>query len=415
MEGEPLNILYWLRSDLRLHDNPALRRFGQASAGLVLWCPSRSQKRAGDFRRSFLWASLGAIAADMRSLGATVRIEDKDIREVLPELLRSQVFDLILFSEEPCTEERQDEAWVRSLDVPCESFSSRSLLHETNLNFSVKDIPEVFTHFRKKVEADLRIEQVLPTPDRLPGSQVPTPETGLSLNSIADRVTHAHPKIRGGETLGLARLTEDIWDLDRLRFYKETRDGLLNWNDSSKLSPWLAAGALSPRLVYAEIKRYEAERVQNQSTYWLFFELLWRDYFHWISLKWGSRLFTGMKACRLSEDENRSFESWKKGQTGQEFIDAHMRELRETGWMSNRGRQNVANFLVKPLGVDWRLGAAYFEEQLIDYDPCSNWGNWAYQAGVGQDPRNRRFDPLQQATLYDPDGVYQRIWNAKDG
>ncbi len=72
----------------------------------------------------------------------------------------------------------------------------------------------------------------------------------------------------------------------------------------------------------------------------------------------------------------------------------------------------MANYLVKTLGGDWRIGAAYFEEQLIDYDPASNWGNWAYQAGVGQDPRDRRFDPAHQAALYDPEGLYVRRWNA---
>jgi deoxyribodipyrimidine photo-lyase len=88
-----------------------------------------------------------------------------------------------------------------------------------------------------------------------------------------------------------------------------------------------------------------------------------------------------------------------------------MIELRETGFMSNRGRQIVASYLINDLKVDWRYGAAYFEEQLVDYDVCSNWGNWAYLAGVGNDPRsNRYFDTTKQAETYDRNGDYRKRW-----
>jgi deoxyribodipyrimidine photo-lyase len=92
-----------------------------------------------------------------------------------------------------------------------------------------------------------------------------------------------------------------------------------------------------------------------------------------------------------------------------------MRELAATGWMSNRGRQNVASYLVHDLGLDWQMGAWWFEALLLDYDVASNWGNWQYAAGVGLDPRSqgsgqRRFNPAKQASQYDPDGTYVRLW-----
>lgn len=87
-----------------------------------------------------------------------------------------------------------------------------------------------------------------------------------------------------------------------------------------------------------------------------------------------------------------------------------MTELNQTGWMSNRGRQNVASYLAKIVKIDWRLGAAYFEKKLIDYDASSNWGNWAYLAGVGQDPRDRIFNTASQAQRYDKEGHYRRLW-----
>jgi deoxyribodipyrimidine photo-lyase len=88
-----------------------------------------------------------------------------------------------------------------------------------------------------------------------------------------------------------------------------------------------------------------------------------------------------------------------------------MRELKLTGFMSNRGRQNVASYFIDQLKQDWRIGARYFEQQLIDYDVSSNWGNWAYQAGVGNDPRGKRvFDTQKQAKDYDGKMEYRRLW-----
>jgi len=105
------------------------------------------------------------------------------------------------------------------------------------------------------------------------------------------------------------------------------------------------------------------------------------------------------------------FKAWRDGRTGVPFIDANMRELKETGWMSNRGRQNVASFLIKDLGLDWRLGAEWFESQLLDHDVCSNYGNWNYAAGIGNDPReNRKFNIVKQGLDYDTDGDYVRLW-----
>ncbi|MFM7128173.1 MAG: FAD-binding domain-containing protein, partial [bacterium] len=115
-----------------------------------------------------------------------------------------------------------------------------------------------------------------------------------------------------------------------------------------------------------------------------------------------------MKKWVLNFDQ---LQLWREGKTGIPFVDANMRELLMTGFQSNRGRQNVASFLVKNLGIDWRAGAEWFESQLIDYDVCANWGNWAYVAGVGNDPRqDRYFHVIKQARDYDPDARYVKTW-----
>ena len=168
-------------------------------------------------------------------------------------------------------------------------------------------------------------------------------------------------------------------------------------------------------MVYHELKRYEAERGANESTYWLFFELLWRDFFRFMGKKHGSKIFQiggtrGVADPRWKNDPD-LLQSWIDGKTGIPFVDANMLELKHTGFMSNRGRQNVASYLVKDLGVNWQMGAEYFESVLIDYDVCSNWGNWNYVAGVGSDPREDRYFNMEtQAKRYDPNGEYVRHW-----
>ena len=105
------------------------------------------------------------------------------------------------------------------------------------------------------------------------------------------------------------------------------------------------------------------------------------------------------------------FQRWKDGQTSNRFINANMNELRQTGWMSNRGRQNVASYLIYDLGLDWRKGAQWFEHKLIDYDPCSNYGNWLYISGYGSYTKEiRYFNTTIQSVLYDPTGKYAEDW-----
>ena len=128
----------------------------------------------------------------------------------------------------------------------------------------------------------------------------------------------------------------------------------------------------------------------------------------------GSRLFS-QKGFRDAAPQTgfhaQAFQRWVDGTTGDDFVDAGMRELAATGFSSNRARQNLASYLIHDMGLDWRYGAAYFESQLLDYDPASNWANWAYIAGVGTDPRPiRRFNTVKQANDYDPEGAFRNYW-----
>ena len=222
---------------------------------------------------------------------------------------------------------------------------------------------------------------------------------------------------QGGVEAGQKRAQKWIWESHNIFTYKITRNQLRGADFSSRFSPWLSLGCLSSREIFWEVKKYESKYSANESTYWLIFELLWRDFFQFLARVHGPKIFhrKGLHPERSltvePADAESLFSNWKMGTTMDPFINANMNELRLTGWMSNRGRQNVASYLINNLGLDWRRGAQWFEEQLIDYDPCSNYGNWLYLAGYGNDPRtNRCFNITKQAGLYDPTGSYQKDW-----
>eukprot|EP00035_Acanthoeca_spectabilis_P013856 m.260375 g.260375 ORF g.260375 m.260375 type:complete len:657 (+) comp15988_c0_seq1:192-2162(+) len=230
----------------------------------------------------------------------------------------------------------------------------------------------------------------------------------------------------GGETAGLARVQRWIGEQGGLASYVDTRNGLLGADFSSKFSPWLATGSLSPRTIIEAKTRWEAAHGASRSSYWLYFELLWRDWFSWMAVIAGPALFcpagplvalsaspprgNGWRAPKDGwKGGEAEFVAWAQGKTGWPLVDAGMRELAASGFSSNRARQNVASFLALDLGCDWRLGAAWFEACLIDHDPTSNYGNWAAAAGL-TGGRLNRFNSLKQSRDYDADGAFVRRW-----
>lgn len=257
--------------------------------------------------------------------------------------------------------------------------------------------------------------------DILPDPRSAVPFTNL--RSASDGKDGA--QLGGGEKAALRRLDHYVTDgVGKLSVYKQTRNGMLGADYSSKLSVYLAMGNISARQVLASVKSFEARSgIADQNTYWLIFELLWRDYMRLYALKYGRKMFylggmqgdTGRKKYPWGKDDS-LLSKWREGRTGYPIIDANMRELRATGFMSNRGRQIVASFLVRDLKQDWRFGAEWFESNLLDHDAGSNWGNWNYAAGVGADPReDRYFNIVKQGNDYDPQAEYIRTWVPEAG
>lgn len=389
------------------------RQFGTTSFGFP---------KTGAFRAQFLLEAVADLRNSLRSLGSDLVIRKGHPETLIPALVKQLDISAVYFHQEATAEEtaveRSLEQRLTELGTLVQSFWGATLYHPEDLPFEPSQLPEVFTQFRKAVEKQSSINPMFATAStRLTLPQVDCGDLPV-LNDFG--LDQPKPDSRavlafvGGESAAKARLADYFWKNDCLRRYKHTRNGLLGADYSSKFSPWLALGCLSPRYIFEAVQQYEEQRVANPSTYWLVFELIWRDYFRFICVKHGDRIFysSGLRQIGIpwKQDKDR-FEQWQLGETGIPFVDANMRELMLTGFMSNRGRQNVASFLTKNLGIDWRMGAEWFESRLIDYDVCSNYGNWNYTAGVGNDARGfRYFNIPKQARDYDAKGDYVKYW-----
>ncbi|GCA80710.1 DASH family cryptochrome [Microcystis aeruginosa] len=426
-----MRVLIWYRNDLRVHDHEAIYRAIQEQLEIIpFYCFDERQfaltsygfPKTGKFRAKFLLESVADLRQSLESLGGNLIIRRGKPEEIIPQLVQELQIAKVYYHQEVTAEELAVEKAVNKalsgFPVQIKTFWTATLCHPDDLPFTLNQLPELFTNFRKQVERHWEIRTTYPSPKKL--TKLPKIDWG-NLPSLND-LGLTEPildwggvlSFQGGEMAGKSRVKEYIWDSDSLKTYKETRNEMLGTNYSSKFSAWLSFGCLSPRYIYEEVKKYEQKRVKNDSTYWLIFELLWRDFFRFICSKHGNKIFykSGLQELNLPwlEDWER-FNLWCEGKTGYPLVDANMRELAATGFMSNRGRQNVASFLTKNLGIDWRMGAEWFESLLIDYDVCSNWGNWNYTAGVGNDARGfRYFNIPKQSKDYDPKGDYLRHW-----
>lgn len=400
-------VVYWFRNDLRITDNPAFalacEQYDKVFAVYVHDPKNEAQtawgfERMGAQRQVFLAERLHDLKLQLAVHGIELTELHGSPKDALSAFAKAQKTTQIYCEDIAAPEEQAEIDALQAAGLQVKTLWQSSLLEPADLPFDVQNLPAVFTAFRNKVEKQglKPREPKEPLKPLLPSEDLP--------ESAAEK--HLKNYFAGDFALT----------------YKLTRNQPMNWSPdqhfSTKFSPWLACGAISAPMIYAELKRFEANRCANDSTYWIGFELLWRDYFRFLHLQNGQKLYRkqGLGSIELAKVSNnkQGFKRWCEGQTGEPLVDAGMRELTATGWLSNRMRQMVASYLIYDLGGDWRAGAAWFESQLIDYDVYSNQGNWLYIAGRGTDPRGgRRFNPQMQAQQHDADGVYRRFWGAK--
>ncbi|KAI0388785.1 DASH family cryptochrome [Xylariaceae sp. FL0594] len=509
---EPGVLIYILRHDLRITDNPILHHLASnPDHGFTHLLPlyvvpphqvevsgflkegeqspypeARSEVgrfwRCGPHRARFFAQSVWNLKENFSSLGndLTIRIgKPAEVVKGLVEGLRQfqrEVSAVWMVSEEGY-EEAQDEKEVAetcsTLGINFQPWvDEKYLIDDRDVKIeNPQALPDVFTTYRKMNEP-LR-ERPRPTkprpspgslPDPVETEQIPSQmgpfEIPPSLDAFeaallrpiqaevpdvppVDENKSAHP-FRGGEDDAFKRLVYLIKSGNAL-LYKSSRNGLLGVDYSTKLSAYLAQGCITARQIHEELLHFEdgtdqqyAEtegfgKGENEGTAAIRFELLWRDYMRLCTRRFRGKLFlrSGFRDDHLhkwktARADDKSAKSQQQpvdevsallkrvleGTTGQSLIDASQRELIHTGYTSNRARQNVGSFVAKHLNIDWRYGAEWYEFLLVDYDVNSNWANWQYVSGVGNDPRGeaRIFNPVKQAFDYDKEGDYVRCW-----
>lgn len=410
----------WFGEDLRCADQNMLwRAVTEVDYLVCLYCDEPHKNRPSRYatqgmsanRRRFLDQGLQDLALQLQALGQTLFVSSMDAATSLNLLLNEIPISHLYRNHHGGWGEQQTLNHIerRYPDVRIHLDHGLSLFIPSQLPFDVAQLPDSFSKFRRVVES-LDVFTPLPALQKLP----PAPTFNIQrIQPWQSKRIKDNSVFSGGERAAIDQLS-DYFSTNQPSRYKETRNELDGWENSTKFSPWLAQGSLSARQTKASLDVYERDHGASESTYWIYFELLWREYFHWYATRYGKQLFlpgglTGKQTQGSYYAER--FRKWSQGNTPYPLVNACMKQLNETGFMSNRGRQIVASCLIYELGIDWRYGAAYFEEQLIDYSVGSNWGNWQYIAGVGADPRGgRHFNLQKQTEQYDPEHRFINKW-----
>ena len=422
--------LVWFRNDLRVADNASLANAIKENERVIaVYCFDPRQfelskygnfKKTEKFRTKFNIESVRELKLNLEKMNISLLVYHQNLEEIIPKIISEFNVNSVYYQEEWTKDEVKTENEIKSKvdnTIEFKTVFDQFLFHPKDIPFSIQDIPNVFTQFRNKCEKASKIRNESVAKAMLNTNLIENKTVIPTLQDLGfedfevDKRT-AFP-FKGGENQAQKRMENYFWETENLSVYKETRNGLIGSDFSSKFSPWLANGSISAKTIYWQICEYEQQVEKNESTYWLIFELIWRDYFKYISLKYGQKIFKigGILDKDYDWKTNKSaIDNWINGNTQEPFVNANMIELQKTGFMSNRGRQIVGSYFAKNLLLDWRIGAAYFESMLIDYDVHSNYGNWMYVSGVGNDPRDRKFNIKLQAENYDGENKYQHLW-----
>lgn len=419
--------IVWLRQDLRVADQPALRR--AADRGRVvpvyIWAPEEEGDwPPGGATRWWLHHSLASLDEQLRERGSRLIIRRGPTQATLDELLEETGATAVYWNRryEPAAIERdkQVKATLLSRGVQAESFNG-SLLHEPWTVVTKQGGPyQVFTPFWKAcLTADVR-QETLPTPREVTSpakwpKSLPLDELELLPSIPWDAGFYEAWNV--GAPAAERRLQQFI--SEAIARYHEDRDRA-DVDGSSLLSPHLHFGELSPRQVWTAVEKELAKSPALKSKSGKGAEVFlkevgWREFAHHLLYNFPQTPTEPLREqfrhfpWRRSKEDLRA---WQRGQTGFPIVDAAMRQLWTTGYLPNRTRMVVASFLTKDLRLPWQRGAEWFWETLVDADLGNNTLGWQWTAGCGADaaPYFRVFNPTMQAEKADPDGEYIRRW-----
>ncbi len=416
--------LVWFRRDLRLHDNPALTAACERGTAVPVYIHAPEEEAPwapGGAANWWLHHSLEALQRGLskhRSL-LVIRKGDslKSLKDLIAETGATAVFWNRLYEPTTIPRDTAIKAALQEMGVEVKSFAS-ALLHEPTMIRTQAGNPfQVFTPFWRHVMALDDPPEPLPPPRFRNPLSFPssTPLEGLRLLPKIDWAAGMRAAWKVGEVGAQEQLERFL--ATAVGDYMETR----NRPDvvgTSRLSPYLHFGEITPRTVWHAVKwkiRNAKSEGEKAAAWGYLREVGWREFAHHLLFHFPATTSEPLRkdfgAFPWKTDAKRT-RAWQKGLTGYPIVDAGMRELWATGWMHNRVRMIVASFLVKDLLVDWRAGAEWFWDTLVDADLANNTSGWQWTAGCGADaaPYFRIFNPTSQAEKFDPQGVYIRQW-----
>ena len=404
-------IVHWFRRDLRVEDNTSLLRAARDADGVlplfILDDHYAADPNVGPARLRFLRESLEQLDRSLATLGSRLVLRPGPPAIALPavvaEVGASAVYANFEIGPYPEARDREVRDALEAIGAKLVLFPDALLVEpDVTVGSSGKPYTGYAPYFRSWMAAEK--SPVLPAPDRLGGPSVP----GTSLDRVMawtglrpDPESPPGGEIEAGEVLA-------AFVAGPLETYATERD-FPGRDGTSKLSPHLHFGTISPRTILAAVSD---PRVRAGARKFVS-ELAWREFFHHIlfhSPAVATESFRPeFREFPWSTDEG-AFSAWRAGRTGFPFVDAGMRQLARSHWMHNRARMAVAFFLTKDLHLDWRLGEKWFEHELADADLASNNGGWQWVAGTGADavPYFRILNPVLQSRRFDPEGVYIR-------
>ncbi len=420
--------LFWLRSDLRTSDNPALAAAMAAGPTVALYLVTPRQWLAHDdapCKVDFWLRNLAELSTRLGALNVPLLIREVDDWQAVPDALlnvcREHGMQRLHYNEEyGVNEQRRDQAVsarLEAADIRVRSYLDQLLFTPGSVQTQSGSYFKVFSQFRKACLARLSVS--LPACEPVPAAQAPL---GIASDPVPAAVTgfprptdYLRALWPAGEAFAQRRLAAFVED--DLNEYHQRRD-LPAEPGTSQLSAYLAAGVISiHQCLHAALgyNQGELDSGSTGATTWIN-ELLWREFYKHIlvgyprvSMHRAFRPETEALPWRRAPDQ---LEAWQQGRTGFPIIDAAMRQMQETGWMHNRLRMVVAMFLSKNLLIDWREGERWFMRNLIDGDLAANNGGWQWSASTGTDsvPYFRLFNPISQSQRFDPDGQFLRRW-----
>jgi len=386
-------ILLWFRNDLRIRDNEMISLATEKGSQILpvyiydprLFMTTDHQlKKTGVMRAKFINDSVSDLQQSFRLLGGDMIIERGLPEEILPILAKKYGADEVYHHREVAQEETHVSALVEGalwkLQLNLRHFIGHTLYHKEDLPFPIKDIPDDFNVFKRKtakegaIRPSIKVNTDMKFVESIEGGQVPDlSDLGFEVHEVAQALISP---IKGGETEAILQLNKLI------------ENGNSNVLESG-LSPWLTLGCLSVHTFYHTLMGQDSfsKVIFNK----LMDELWWHDYYRFMFKKHRNQFFKieGFASDKQSyTGTDRDFEKWRNGETKSDEVNKIMNSLNQTGYIDQQMKLVAASYLVHELKVNWLLGAAYFEEKLIDYSPASNYGNWAHVAGVGSSSKH---------------------------